>query len=611
MARFRDRLPLLIVATLFLAAAVLSWRHRKGPVACRVEATIAEAQALHPDVSMAGRGIAGSARLAEGDALETGADGRARARLDDGTEIFLDRGTRVVLGATKVVVTRGRALVRRGAAGRVTVEAAGAIATIATATVGIDVAGDGARMFCASGELSVHHTGRDARVASGETAVIAPAALTITPERSYRDFTAGLAAPWSATGSARPAMGELWGKPPGDDVGAALTVRRHDVSARLDGEVAITTVATTYFNGGSVPVSSDFRMATPPGALVSRYALDRGDGVKEASVAIGGERGRDVERLEWAGDGWVRGSVGALDAGRTVTVIVEYVEWLSLTGGRLVYRYPLASAGEVPLVGDFRARVDATALRPRALRTLAGARVVGAVVELTASDAKVRADLVVEIEIDASERPPVRAYVARAADGDPSGDYLLVRADVPPPTKTDGATVAIVLDASASIDASTLDAERALVNALVDGLGAQDRAIVLAADQTARVVGPSLGVVDAARRDAVRAGLAEVVSAGASDLGLALGRAADAVASDPAAVVVYVGDGWPTVGETSLDRVRSHLATRPGGVPRIVTVAAGPRANRPRPHDAPGPSRRRRLRAGGGRCPFRSAHRPG
>ena len=580
MARLRERLPLVVFAALFLFAAALSWRHRKAPVACRIEVTIAEAQAVHPDVTAGGRALGGSARLVDGDTLETGSDGRARARLDDGTDVFLDRDTRITVRANGVSVVRGRALVRRSADGRVAIDAAGATATIATATVGVDVTAERARMFCASGEMSVRHAGREARVSSGETAAIAPDGWTLAPERAYRDFTAGLAAPWSALGAARPAIGELWGKPAGDDVGAPLTVRRHEIDARLEGEVAVTTVTTTYFNGGSATVSGDFRMAIPPGALVSRFALDRGEGVEEASVAIGGASGRDAPRLEWAGEDWVRGAIGEVAPGRTVTVVVGYVAWLPIEGGRLVWRYPLAATGEVPLVGDFRARVDLSALRPRLVRTRADARVVDGVVELGASDVRPRADLVVEVDVDGWERAPVRAYVARAAADDPSGDYLLVRADVPPPEKTDGTTVAIVLDASASIDDATLDAERALTNAILDMLGARDRAVVLAADQTARVVGPPLGAVDPARRDAVRAALATVQSGGASDLGITLARAADAVASDPAAIVLYVGDGWPTVGETSLERVRARLGSRAHGLPRLVTVAAGPRANR-------------------------------
>ena len=45
-------------------------------------------------------------------------------------------------------------------------------------------------------------------------------------------------------------------------------------------------------------------------------------------------------------------------------------------------------------------------------------------------------------------------------------------------------------------------------------------------------------------------------------------------------MVVYVGDGWPTMGDLRVDEIRARLARRASGMPRIGAVAAGPVANR-------------------------------
>jgi tetratricopeptide (TPR) repeat protein len=132
------------------------------------------------------------------------------------------------------------------------------------------------------------------------------------------------------------------------------------------------------------------------------------------------------------------------------------------------------------------------------------------------------------------------------------------------------------------VEPALLEAERALVDAVLAGLGARDRAVVLAADQTVRPVGPAaIGPVDDARRKAVTAALAEIGPGGATDLGRALEAGADALPKDaPAAMVIYVGDGWPTVGDGNAEEILGRLARRPGGAPRLGAVGVGPLVNR-------------------------------
>src|SRR5690606_24822678 len=117
------------------------------------------------------------------------------------------------------------------------------------------------------------------------------------------------------------------------EIGAPLTMRAHDVRATITGEVAETESRSTFFNGGSDAVIGDFRMALPPGAIVSGFATERGAGPSEGAPSLAARdrttRVSGAEMLEWAGEGWVRGTIPSINPGEAVTVIVRYVEWLS------------------------------------------------------------------------------------------------------------------------------------------------------------------------------------------------------------------------------------------------------------------------------------------
>jgi tetratricopeptide (TPR) repeat protein len=581
---FRRNLPVFLATIVAAAIIFFAIRLHTGPIKRLVVLTAGEVQAVHADVKIKGRAIQGVARLAVGDVVETSDDGRGRLRLDDGTTLVLDRSTRLTVRADAVQIERGRAFVQGVAGTRATVEAGGGAVVLADALVAVTASGAGAQFYCASGEAVVRK-GDEKRVRSGETATVGAEGVKVAPEKAFNDWTGGMATPWSATGKPRASIGELWGKLSNvaDSGGSPLAIRQHEVIARIEGETATTRVSTTYFNAGDSAVTGDFRMAIPNGGLVSRFAVQSKGGTTEGRLGIARDDSDfDPAKLEWAGDGWVRGTTPGIDPGATLTVIVEYVEWLSPVEGRLSYRYPMVGDGRAPIIGEFRAKIDTSYANPVAIHAGQGATVAGAVVELTRADFRPTSDLVVELELQPNALGASRGYVARPSSGDTGGSYLLVRTEVPAAKVSPGVTLALVVDTSLSVDPALLDAERALVEAVLEGLGAGDRAVVYAADQGLRPVGPpALGPVTPERRKATREALAALRPGGATDLGAALEKAADALPPDaPEGMVIYVGDGWPTVGDVEVDAVRARLARRAGGVPRLGAIAVGPLANR-------------------------------
>ncbi len=457
-----------IALALAVVGTVLLLRH-EGPTLGRpLVATVADLQAVHAGVN-AGSPLAPvrrTQRLSAGDAVETDADGRARLRLDDGTAVVVDHDTRLAVREGGIAVERGRVFVLAVAAARTSLDVGGAEAIVSGADVGVDRTGAAARVYVASGEITVRAAaGGETRVGAGETATVAGGKVTVAPERGYDDWTGGMATPWGASGAPRRSVGELWGRASdaasAGDAGSPLTLRAHDVRAVVTRELAETETQTTFFNAGSATVSGDFRMALPPGAIVSRFAVKRGESVSEGHVALAARNqsaaAPSAEVLEWAGEGWVRGNVPAIAPGQAVTVIVGYAEWLAprprAGGGTLLvqYRYPMAGGGDAPpLVGEFSARVDAEPSHPISMAAGLGARVVGQAVEVRRPDFRPTADLVVDVEIPAwkakggevAAPAPARLYAVSAelasawehspARGDDdAGGTVLVRTEAP------------------------------------------------------------------------------------------------------------------------------------------------------------------------------------
>jgi tetratricopeptide (TPR) repeat protein len=592
------RIFALVASLLVIAGTWFMLRSQKPSLGSPLVPTVADLSAIHARVTAAGDDVRKVRRLSIDDVVDTDVDGRARLRLDDGSSFVIDRGTKLKLTKEGIALERGRIFAQGVLGARTEVDLGGATAVLSGASAGIErpeKQAQTAKIYSSNAEVTVRSkAGGESTARAGETASVSGDKVTVAPERGFDDWTGGMAAPWAAKGPPRRAVGELWGRPTSNqnaEAGSPLTIRSHDVRATVTREVAETEVQTTFFNAGSDTVAGDFRMALPPGAIVARFASKRGDSVSEGRVALAARKQfaavPSSEVLEWAGEGWVRGTIPFISPGQTVTVIVSYIEWLSPIqkgGGKSLvvqYRYPMVSDAAPPLIGEFSAKVDATPSHPLSIASGMGARVNGQAVEVRRPDFRPSADLVVDVEIE-PWKLPARVYSAPPTENDDAGGTIVVRTETPAAAREDGVTLALVLDTSASVEPSLLDAQRALVDAIISGLGARDRVIVLAADQTARPVGPAaIGPMDAARRKAIADGLAALSPGGATDIGRALEAGADALPADaPAAMVIYVGDGWPTIGDSSVDLIQARLARRPGGVPRLGAVAVGPLVNK-------------------------------
>lgn len=564
-----------------LAVLATHQPERHGPAVF----TTGDIRAMHADVRVGEREVRGNARLADGDRVSTGPDGRARVRLDDGTLLVVDGATQLALGEGRVTLDHGRLFVQGGARSHTEVVVAGATTTVSSSAAAFDARpGAAPRIYCARGELLVGAAGKQEHVASGETASLEAAGPKVAPEMAFDDWTGGLAVPWAGETGQASAIASLWGGAGGEDPGSQLVVRTAKIDVTIEGEVAVTRTRTTYFNGADRAVPAEVRMALPAGAIVSRVA--RADGSTETDFALRPgtpAEGSDAARLEWAGGGWLRGTLPTIASGASVDLLVDWVEWLPERDGRATYRFPMASEGDPPMIGELAADITTTQASTRWISTSAGASVNGSRVQLRRGDVRPSGDLVVEVAPSVVRAGAARAYVAPAEPGE--DPYVLVRTEVPEAADT-GIALALVVDTSFSAGASALETERAVVDAVLEGLGPRDALVVLAADQIVRPVGPDKPTpVTPALRDTVRRELASIHAGGACNVATALERAADVLDAPGSGhagsgMVVYLGDGRPSLGETTARDMRRRLGRRAGGVPRLGAVAVGHGADR-------------------------------
>jgi tetratricopeptide (TPR) repeat protein len=581
---WRDPIVLGGLAAFLAIVAVVTRKPGAGGPA--VAFTTGDLRAMHAGVTVGDREVRGEARLVDGDTVKTAADGRARVRLDDGSLVVVDGGSELSFAAGRVTLGQGRLFVQGGQASHAEVVVGGTTTTVGASAAAFDARpGRSASVYCSRGELGVRSAGHQAHVASGETASFEAAGPKVAPEQAFDDWTGGLAMPWGGDAERASAIASLWGGAVGDDPGAALVVRAARVDVDLQGEVAVTHTRTSYFNGSDRNLPAEVRLALPAGAIVSRVARAGEGGAETDAVLRASATGDDVGagRLEWAGGGWLRGQLPSISSGATVDLLIDYVEWLPERGGHATYRFPMASDGEPPSIGELAAQVNATPAAGVLASVSAGATVNGRRIELQRGDVRPTGDLVVEVSPTAVRPGAARAYVAQGDKGE--DPFVLVRTEVPD-TEGSGIALALVVDTSQSMGAASLETERAIVDAVLEGLGPRDTLVVLASDQTVRALGPDKpSAVTPDLRGAIRKELSSVHPGGASNVSAALERAADVLdAQGPGkpgtGMVVYLGDGRATIGEATARDLRRRLSRRAGGMPRMGAVAVGYGADR-------------------------------
>jgi Ca-activated chloride channel family protein len=589
--------------------------------------TFAELRAIKGDVTVTPMGEGKRQpfpheRVSEGATVTVGASGLAWLRRDAGA-LWLMRGP------AEVLLRQGDATLKQG---RVFIDGAdGATVVLDTPRGKLELSDTRASVEVRpDGSVEVYVLRGAALATNGERAS-AGERLTWVSDDGYGvnghvtreaavawdDWTGGLATADADAEAAPFGLGTVGARPPGDQGKPrfSLVVERLDVRVTVDHDFAVTEVDETFVNPSAATVEGIYGFRTPAGAVLSKFGVDR-DGslvwgrIKESAAAKAQYESNvyqgsteDPALLSWVSPGVYNARLYPIAPGARRRVVTRYTEWLSRQGPkgeRRLYVYPMAAEGarsSLPRIEEMRVTLDLAKAGARTVRAGMGGRQDGQTVTIQAFDFVPRADLAVELlddgESDAvAYRAPHKlnaqdiplnadpAFAAKVASEEP--DYLLVPLRSEAPNEAEkGVDLAIVVDTSAATEPFALSIARNLTSALLAHLGEEDRAALFTGDTTLRPVvasAASLTRIDATTRREWLAGLANAERGGASDLGALLTDAAAKLDPKRRGAVLYIGDGLPSVGETSSKPLRERFARLPQGT-RIFAAGVGSHPN--------------------------------
>ena len=595
-----------------------------GGSAASLDHTAATATAVRGGLTVDGADAAPLARVPVGTTVAVGEAGLTDMSLDSGPRLLLDGGAQVrLLDEDAIELLAGRTYLDVLSGDALEVTTPGGTMALADASVSAVIDGGSTRLYVVRGELSWRAGERRGFARAGEELVLNGSDGALSPATLWDDWTGGLVQPGPAGAAIAPGLGMLEARVP-DEIGMArwpLVIRRLEVSVRIEGPLAITEVTEEFFNPASDTVEGLYRVSVPEGAVLQRFAVDRNgvlvDGyVREQAAARAAYealvyRGstEDPALLEWDAPGSYRARIYPIAPGESRRIAIRYAEWLTPAreGGPLLYRYPMSGGGGgvgAPRIGELAFIAELSSAGAARVRAGLGATVEHGRVELRRSDFRPRADLWLELFADdttlhgyhaphsAPERAPNSRVIVGEAD---ERDYFYLPLRLPerlfggaPSAASSPLDVVVVADISAGTDRSRLELGRAVVESIAGHLGAEDRLSVVGADLRLRpllgtptddrMARMALGPASDARIDDALDALARMPVGGASDLGASLAEAASLLDPEREGIVVYVGDGAPTVGEMEADELRQHLSELPHPV-RLYAIAVGGEAN--------------------------------
>lgn len=381
---------------------------------------------------------------------------------------------------------------------------------------------------------------------------------------------------------ARPLAAQGWIEPPPNRPNGGVVKVRSEVSVRVLGRVAQVEVEEWFQNRGGGLGEGDYLYPLPGEAVFSNLSLFQGDQELRGEMmdaararAIYEEivrRKKDPALIELAGHGLVRSRVFPINPGETRRIILRYTQMLGRAGDALQFRYAAGGrhGGVDPTEGAINPRripEDA----PLTFRLVADSADMFRDPFSPTHEVRVERDgnrLVVrpagELRGDfALFLPLARGLVGMTlATHRPSGEAGYFMLTLSPGQASGDAQprdVTVVLDVSGSMSGAKIEQARRAVQQLLGSLRATDRFRLLTFSSTVALY----------RRDWTRASGTEVQEArrwvdgisatGGTNIADALAEAFRAeTPEDRLAIVVFLTDGLPSVGEQNPERLATQ-----------------------------------------------------
>lgn len=352
------------------------------------------------------------------------------------------------------------------------------------------------------------------------------------------------------------------------------------VRAVVEGRVARVEVAEQFRNTGGGLAEGAYLYPLPGEAVFQNFSLWMGDqelrgemmnaeqarGIYEEIV----RRKKDPALLTLAGHGLVRAQVFPIQPGETRRVVLRYTILLDRAGDALRLRYALGTRGgdtgewRLTLPGEGEFGVPYSPTHPIRAEGREGEFEV---------DTRAGGDIELLLPL---RRGLVGTSVLAHAQPNEDGYLMLL---LSPPAVEEGAVVprdlTLVVDVSGSMSGAKMDQSRAALHQAIGTLRAPDRFRIIAFSTGIREFRPGFAAATGPNLSAAREFVDGLVAEGGTNISGALETALSSVVSaERLALVVFLTDGLPSVGEQQPDRIAATAAGRIGRS-RIFTIGVG------------------------------------
>jgi Ca-activated chloride channel homolog len=356
-----------------------------------------------------------------------------------------------------------------------------------------------------------------------------------------------------------------------------------DVRISVEGRAARVEVEERFRNIGSRLAEGSYLYPIPGEAVFTNFSLWMGD-LEVRGETMDAEQARSIYEeivrrkkdpalLTFAGHGLVRAQVFPIQPGETRKVVLRFTQLLSRSGDAVRLRYSLGNRGIANgssfMVTVTNAAAYGTPYSPtHAIETRRTADRFEISLPAGASG---------EVELFLPlRRGLVGTSLVTHAPGGEDGYFMLLLA---PPQAEAGATVprdlTLVVDVSGSMSGTKLEQAKAALQQALGTLSSSDRFRLIAFSSAVRRFRDDFAAATPSNITDAREFIDGLGAEGGTNIAGALDAALES-RNDPErlAIVLFVTDGLPSVGEQAPDRIAEQAAGRIGSS-RIFTVGLG------------------------------------
>ncbi|MEZ4496754.1 MAG: VIT domain-containing protein [Thermomicrobiales bacterium] len=373
-------------------------------------------------------------------------------------------------------------------------------------------------------------------------------------------------------------------------VGDQLTIRWHRVNVSIDDQIATTEIDQLFYNQNDWTAEGTYIFPIPEDAPVDQFTMIVDGQEVEAKVLSADEARaiyeeivrnmRDPALLEYMGRGAIQASIFPIEPGAERQIQIRYQQALTAENGLVHYVYPLNTErfSATPLE---QASVSVQIASSAPLRAIYSPSHSLAVSRIDANHAAVGWEGSNVLPADDFElfytTSDSGIGVNLVSDFDPiagEGTFLLLAAPgIDQNQPAVAKDVIVVLDTSGSMDGEKIEQAKGALASVLEKLNAEDRFTIVEFSTGVRTYSRELlasGEAPAAL-DWVR----RLQATGGTDIDGALQTALSLVDTSRPTYLLFLTDGLPTEGETSVPAILDHVSsTAPDGI-RLFSFGVG------------------------------------